>query len=124
MAQFQIVPINGITRTTVEGALDFDATATVLRAVATENETAGRHLLIDLRAAQAPQLSYSDVCRLVKLLDETPAAFRGRIALLDLYRDSFEKTQFFEASADISGFAVRSFLDEGKAVAWLEGETA
>lgn len=120
MARYSIVPINGITRTTVEGALDFDATATVLRAIAAENQVAGRDLLIDLREAQAQQLSYTDVHRLVRLLAEQPDAFRGRIALLDRYRDSFEKTQFFEASAEISGFDVRSFLNEAEAVAWLE----
>ena len=123
MLRYQIVPIDGITRATLEGTLDFDATAAVLHAVALENEASGKHLLIDLRGAEGQQLSYTDVHRLVQLLDERPHAFRGRIALLDHYRESFEKTQFFEASADIKGFDVRSFLDEARAIAWLEGET-
>lgn len=123
MATYHTVPIDGITRTTVEGHLDFEASADILRGVAAENEAAGRHLLIDLRRAEAHGLTYTDVYRLVQMLGETPGAFRGRVALLDLYREGFEKVQFFEASADVQGFHVRSFLDEAAAVAWLEGAT-
>lgn len=120
MASYEIIPINGITETTVEGTLNFEGTAAMLRGVAAENADKGKHLLIDLRAAEASGLSYTDVYRLVEMLADHPVAFQGRIALLDTYREGFEKVQFFQASATDRGFEVRAFLDEGAAVGWLE----
>ncbi len=120
MANFDIVPINGFTQTTVEGALDLEGSAAMLREIATDADSRRRHLLIDLRAATSTGLSYSDVYRLVGMLSDDPVAFSGRIALLDTFREGFEKIQFFEASATEKGFAVRAFLDEDAAVGWLE----
>jgi hypothetical protein len=120
MPSFEIVPINGITQTTVEGTLDFEASATILRGVAAENAEKGKHLLIDLREAEASGLSYTDIYRLVEILGDHPVAFRGRMAILDTFRAGFEKVQFFQASATDLGFEVRAFLDEGAAVVWLE----
>ena len=58
--------------------------------------------------------------RLVGTLAAHAPTFSCRIALLDTFREGFEKVQFFEASATDKGFAVRAFLDEAVAVAWLE----
>lgn len=121
---YRIIPIDGFAQTTIEGTLDLNATATILLGIAHENDTAGRHLLVDVRRAEATGLSYTDVYALVGLLSEHPAAFAGRIAFLDTFRAGFEKVQFFEASANEHGFTVRSFLDEAAAVAWLENAPA
>lgn len=120
MASYDIVPIDGFTQTTVEGVLDLDGSAAMLRQIATDADSRRRHLLIDLRAATSTGLSYGDVYRLVGMLADDPVAFSGRIALLDTFREGFEKIQFFEASATAKGFRVHAFLDEDKAVAWLE----
>ena len=105
MHRYKIVPVNGFTRTTVEGALDVGSSAAMLRQVAADARVRGHHLLLDLRDAEASGLSYSDVYRLVRMLSEHPRAFHNRIALLDTFREGFE---------------VRAFLDEAAAVLWLE----
>ena len=120
MANFDIVPIDGFTQTTIEGVLDLEGSTAILRQIATDAASRRRHLLIDLRDATSTGLSYADIYRLVGMLADDPDAFSGRIALLDTFREGFEKVQFFEASATEKGFSVRAFLDEDAAVAWLE----
>ena len=120
MASYEIVSIDGFTQTTVEGALDLDASAAMLRGIAADADSRRHNLLIDLRDATSTGLSYSDVYRLVGMLAEDPEAFSGRIALLDTFREGFEKIQFFEASATEKGFHVRAFIDEGAAIVWLD----
>lgn len=121
MSSYDAVPVDGFLQTTVEGALDLAGSAEMLRQVVTEASAQDRHLLLDLRDATSTGLSYADVYRLVGTLAEHAPAFSCRIALLDTFRDGFEKVQFFEASAAEKGFDVRAFIDEGTAVAWLEG---
>ena len=120
MAHYELHTVDGFAQTTIEGALDFAGTAAMLRQVAAETGVRGRHLLLDLREAEASGLSYSDVYRLVAMLSEHPRVFHNRIALLDTFREGFEKVQFFQASATDQGFEVRAFLDEATAVGWLE----
>ena len=119
MATYRVVPINAIVEIPVEGALDLASSREVLLGLARDAETAGHHLLIDLREATS-ELSYAEVYELVQVLSDHPEAFTGRMALLDRYIDRFEKSQFFEASATHLGFHVRAFVDEDLAVAWLE----
>ena len=119
MATYRVVPINAIVQIPVEGDLDLASSRSLLLGLARDAETAGHHLLIDLRAATS-ELSYPEVYDLVQVLAEHPAAFTGRIALLDRYSERFEKSQFFEASAAHFGFHVRAFVDEPLAVEWLE----
>ena len=120
MAHYEIHAVDGFAQTTVEGLLDFEETAAMLREIAEEAGIQGRHLLLDLRDAEASGLSYSDVYRLVGMLNEHPHTCHIRIALLDTFREGFEKVQFFQASATDQGFEVRAFLDEAAAVGWLE----
>ena len=120
MAHYEILHVDGFVQTSIEGSLDFAGTAALLRQVAEEASVKGRHLMLDLREAEASGLSYSDVYRLVRMLSEHPRVFHNRIALLDTFRDGFEKVQFFQASATDQGFEVRAFLDEAAAVLWLE----
>ncbi|HEX9950275.1 MAG TPA: hypothetical protein VGB53_00770 [Rubricoccaceae bacterium] len=119
MSTYETVRIGDVLRTTVHGDLDLDGSARILHGVAAENASRGLHLLVDLRDADGAPLSFADVYQLSGLLAETPVAFRSRIALLDTFREGFEKVQFFEASATHRGFVVHSFLDEGAAAAWL-----
>ncbi|HEX8299714.1 MAG TPA: hypothetical protein VF594_11190 [Rubricoccaceae bacterium] len=119
MPTHETVLIGDVLRTTVHGELDLESSSRILHAIATDNAARGLHLLVDLRDADGAPLSFADVYRLSGILAEEPAAFRSRIALLDTFREGFEKVQFFEASATHRGFAVRSFLDEPAAVAWL-----
>ena len=118
MVRYQTLPIDDITEVTVEGGLDLDRTRRLLLDTATNAQAAGHNLLVDLRNAEST-LSFRDVYHLVQLLGEHPEAFSGRIALLDVYDERFEKAQFFESSATEIGFEVRTFLDEDEAVAWL-----
>lgn len=116
---YETVPLDGIVTTTIEGTLDLAASTEVLLAIAREASLAGRSLLVDLRDANAPGLTFADVYTLVCVLEAHQEAFSGRIALLDRFRESFEKAQFFEASSVHAGLAVHAFLDEDEAVAWL-----
>lgn len=121
MDSYEIVPIDGITQTTVEGGLDFEVSRRILLAIARENEHKGKNLLIDLRGADS-HLSYTDVYQLVQVLREHPEAFSGKLALLDTFREGFEQVQFFEAFATELGFRVRAFLDADAADAWLHAD--
>lgn len=119
MASYHTVPINDVTEMTVEGDLDLEASREILLDVVRDAGLAGHHLLVDLRGATSA-LSFRDVYQLVQVLVEHPAAFSGRLALLDTYDKSLEKAQFFQSSASERGFQVRAFVDEDAAVAWLE----
>ncbi len=77
MASYETVPIDGFTQTTVEGVLDLDGSAAMLRQIATDADSQDKHLLIDLRDATSTGLSYADVYRLVGLLAEEPGTFSG-----------------------------------------------
>ena len=119
MPTYETVTIGDVLRATVHGDLDLTGLALILHGIAGENASRGLHLLVDLRDADGGPLSFADLHRISGRLAETPAAFRSRIALLDTFREGFEKVQFFEASATHRGFAVRSFLDESAAASWL-----
>ena len=119
MYQIHHVRASDILETTVEGALDFDRTQAALEAIAMANAETGYDILIDLRHAEDAGISFPDVYRLVQGLSTHPEAFRGRVALLDRYRDGFEKVQFFEAAATEKGYRVLAFVDFEAAVRWL-----
>ena len=110
MPTYETVTIGDVLRATVHGDLDLAGLALILHGIAGENAARGLHLLVDLRDADGGPLSFADLHRISGGLAETPAAFRSRIALLDTFREGFEKVQFF---------AVRSFLDESAAASWL-----
>ena len=87
--------------------------------MAHDAELEGQGLLIDLRDAEGA-LSYRDVYQMVQVLIENAESFTRRVALLEDYTERFEKAQFFQAYANERGFAVRAFISEPAAVAWLE----
>lgn len=121
MVSYHIVPINDITEVSVDGTLDLESSRHLVREIARASEASGKNVLIDIRGVRA-KLSYPDVYRVVLCVAEHPAAFSGRVAVLDDYNDEFVKSQFFEASATVLGFSVRAFLDEDQAASWLEKE--
>ena len=119
MATYTVVPINAITEVNVEGDLDLESCKRLVRSVAREADAIGKNLLVDMRGVDG-HFTFADVYRVVQTLTDHRDVFRGRIALLDHYDSEFEKTQFFEASATVRGINARTFVDEAKAVAWLE----
>ena len=121
MLNVRIIHANDFLETSVDGTLDAENSRAMLLQVATSNENLGHDLLLDLRRADGAGLSFSEVFELVKVMEQHPKAFPGKVALLDTYRDGFEKVQFFEASAAVKGFQVRAFLDFEKAIHWLHG---
>ena len=120
MFQIHHVKASDVLETTLEGALDFERTRAALEGIALANAETGYDLLIDLRAAEDAGISFPDVYRLVMGLSTHPESFKGRVALLDHYRDGFEKVQFFEAAATEKGYRVRAFADFEKATRWLQ----
>ena len=119
MASYRAVPIDGTIRLDVHGTLDLGASRALLLEIARDAHLKGHGLLVDLRQAHGA-LSYRDVHDLVGVLTEHPDAFRQRVALLEDYGERFEKAQFFQAYAQERGFEARAFVDEARAVAWLE----
>jgi hypothetical protein len=121
---FRVVHAAEFLHTTASGGLDYETSRALLDAIVTSNEGPGLDLLIDVRSAADAGISFKDVYRLVSVLQEHPAAFRRKVAVLDLFRPGFEKVQFFESTATDAGFDVRSFLDYEAAAGWLQRSTA
>lgn len=107
-----------------DGALDLAASREVLCQLLAEGaEGAGAtpgsyDLLFDVRDAEI-MLTLPDVWRLLQDLDECDPGFDGRLALLDDWDDTFDRMQFFEASADEIGVQAKAFIDFEQAVNWL-----
>ena len=119
MVSYHTVRLDGITQLKVDGTLDLDASRALLLQVASDVQFRGQGLLIDLRDAEGA-LSYRDVHEMIGVLIENEASFTHCVALLEDYNERFEKAQFFQAYATERGFAVRAFIKEDAAVAWLE----
>ncbi len=118
-ASYTIYPIDGIRQMTVRGDLDLEGRKALMLDVVHNAELNRHGLLVDLRATEG-DVSYRDVHELIHVLVENPDAFTHRVGLLENYTDRFEKAQFFEAYAVERGFQVRAFVEEDRAVAWLE----
>ena len=123
MSAIRVIRARDFIETTVDGALDFARSRQVLLDIACANAREQLDLLIDLRRADGQRLSYAEVYRLLPVLQERPEAFAGKIALLDDYdNEGFAKVQFFEASAGLHGFQVRTFTDYEPAMRWLQSD--
>jgi hypothetical protein len=120
MVAIRVIHATDFIETTVEDTLDLERSRRVLYELAYANAEGRYDLLIDLRRADGSPLSYPDVFRLVNVLAERPEAFGGKVALLDEFdNEGFAKVQFFEASASVRGFRVRTFIDYEVAMRWL-----
>ena len=119
-ATYTAFPINDVWQMTVCGTLDLDGRRALMLDVVHDAELNGHNLLVDMRDV-AGDISYRDVHELIHVLVDHPDAFTHRIALLEPYTARFEKAQFFQAYAIERGFEVRAFVDEARAVRWLEG---
>ncbi|HLA62803.1 MAG TPA: hypothetical protein VK610_00130 [Rhodothermales bacterium] len=121
MPEIRIIHALDFLETTVEGTLDLEQSRAVLFKVASANAVDKLDLLLDLRLADGRPLSYTDMYRLLSVLEEQPESFGGKVALLDDYdNDEFAKMQFFEASATLRGFDVRTFSEYEPAMRWLQ----
>lgn len=116
-----IIHANDFLETSVDGTLNAENSRRMLLQIATSNENLGHDLLRGVRRADGTGVSFSEVFDLVKVMEEHPEASPGKAALLDTYREGFEKVQFFEASAAVEGLQVRAFLDFEQAIHWLHG---
>ncbi len=119
MVSYRTIPLNGITELKVDGTLNLAASRALLLRVAQDAELEGQGLLLDLRGAEGA-LSYRDVHEMIGVLTENAEAFAHCVAILEDYTERFEKAQFFQAYATERGFAVRAFVKEAAAIAWLE----
>ncbi|MEM1117952.1 MAG: hypothetical protein AAF594_02245 [Bacteroidota bacterium] len=118
MASFEITDTEGIVTVTVSGESAPEDGSRILREAA-PRLTPGAPLLIDIRPALGPALSFSDFHRYASTLADLSEVYGGRIAVLDDFDERFEMTQFFEASATVRGAAVRAFVSEVAALRWL-----
>ena len=91
----------------------------MLLKIAHDAECESQGLLIDLRDTEGA-LSYRDVHQMVGVLTENAESFTHCMAILEDYSERFEKAQFFQVYANERGFAIRAFIDENAAIAWLE----
>lgn len=75
-------------------------------------------LLFDVRDADV-KLEMKEVWDLLQDLDECDPGFDGRLAILDDWDETFDRMQFFQASADQIGVQARAFIDFEAAINWL-----
>ena len=101
-----------------EGLLDY----TSLRAFTEEVDAAlcGRpgRILVDGRDTPKAY-TFSEAFRLVQEFKDSPCFRAGRVAILNDYDRSFEKTQSVEFYAQEEGVDVKAFVDYDRAVDWL-----
>jgi hypothetical protein len=114
-----IVETRDFIRARPDGALDLDASRTLLVEVVSAIRRAGEHnVLIDTRAAPLTPLSRSDLWTLGVAAGTQPALARGRVALL-VPLDRQDDAEFFESVARLEGANVRAFSDFESAISWL-----
>lgn len=110
-----------------EGTLDLESSRDALCQLLAEgakgagSDQGSYALLFDVRDAVIT-LSMADVWTLLQDIDECDPGFDGRLGLLDDWDKTFDRMQFFEASADQLGFQARAFINFEKAVNWLWDE--
>jgi hypothetical protein len=63
--------------------------------------------------------TFSEAYRLVQEFKDAPCFRSGRVAILNDYDRSFEKTQSVEFFAQEEGLAIKAFIDYDRAVGWL-----
>lgn len=121
MGTFRLAQTDGIATLVVSGETGPEEAIEVLRALA-QDPAAGAPLLIDIREARSPGLTFEGAYEVAAVLGSLADAYPGRIAVLDGFDELYEKTQFFEASATARGVQVRAFVSEAAALRWLREE--
>jgi hypothetical protein len=114
-----IVQTGDFIRARPDGALDLEASRTLLVDVVSAIRRAGEHnVLIDTRAAAPTRLTRSDLWNLGVAAGTQPALARGRVALL-VPLDKQDDAEFFESVARLAGANLRAFSDFESAISWL-----
>ena len=75
-------------------------------------------ILVDGRATPK-DYTFAEAFRLVQEFKDQPCFRTGRVAILNDYDRSFEKTQSVEFFAQEEGIDVKAFIDSDRAVGWL-----
>jgi hypothetical protein len=114
-----IIRTRDFIRARPDGALDIEASRTLLVDVVSAMRQAGEHnVLIDTRAAAPIRLSKTDLWKLGVAAGTQPALAQGRVALL-VPLDKQEDAEFFEDVARLEGANIRAFSDFESAISWL-----
>jgi hypothetical protein len=114
-----IVHTRDFIRARPDGALDLEASRTLLVDVVSAIRRAGEHnVLIDTRAAVPTRLARTDLWKLGVAAGTQPALAQGRVALL-VPLDRQDDAEFFESVARLEGANVRAFSDFESAISWL-----
>jgi hypothetical protein len=114
-----IVHTRDFIRARPDGALDLEASRTLLVDVVSAIRRAGEHnVLIDTRAAAPTRLSRTDLWQLGVAAGTQPALAQSRVALL-VPLDKQDDGEFFESIARLEGANVKAFSDFESAISWL-----
>jgi hypothetical protein len=115
-----IIPAQDFLRADYHGELDLAASQRLLVELAmTCVDTPDRNILIDVRGADTPVLTASNLFDLVQTLRSLGLGVTNRIAILREPRDSFDRARFFEMLATDRGLKVGAFEDFESAFGWL-----
>ena len=107
-----------------QGVLDLAASRKALcdlLAAGTEGagtEPGAHDLLFDVRDADI-DMPLKEIWELLGELETCDPGFKGQLALLADWDNTFDRMQFFEASSSNFGIASKAFLDFEEAVGWL-----
>jgi hypothetical protein len=115
-----IIPAKEFLRADYRGELDLAASQRLLVDLAmTCADTPDRNILIDVRGADTPVLTASNLFDLVQTLRSLGLGVTNRIAILREPRDTFDRARFFEMLATDRGLKVGAFEDFEAAFGWL-----
>ena len=81
-------------------------------------EPGAHDLLFDVRDADI-DMPLKEIWELLGELETCDPGFKGQLALLADWDNTFDRMQFFEASSSNFGIASKAFLDFEEAVGWL-----
>jgi hypothetical protein len=124
MLNIRLIRGSQFLRGTLRGTLDPESSRKVLCKLLAEGAkgagtaSGAYDLLLDVREAGI-DMTLQQVWALLDDLDACDPGFDGRLALLDRWDDTFDRVQFFEASASRIGITAKAFIDFERAVEWL-----
>lgn len=101
-----------------DGTFDLNGNRDVLAEMLRDAQQEDRNLLLDVRDSDV-ELSMRDVWALVQHLHACAPEFDQKMAILDRWDETYDRMQFFEASAGELGFQARAFINFENAMNWL-----
>ena len=118
MIDIRLVRVRQFLHLDHNGTFDLNGSRDVLAKMLRDAQQEDRNLLLDVRDSNV-DLSMRDVWALVQHLHEYTPEFDKKMAILDRWDETYDRMQFFEASAGELGFQARAFIDFEKAMDWL-----